>query len=366
VLVDTPDIDSTSTGHRVIAETLIDNADVVVFVTSAMRYADEVPWQVLRRAESRGTTVIHVLNRLGMSSAGAIVDFRSRLSGEGLDDDLVTVPEHHLPSDAHRLPELAVRSLRKRLEGARAGMETSREEVFARVLAATISQVVALMSDLTDIHDDVDGLHAEVSVSLASRAADLELTGLGSGIYPEPPATASRMARRRWTRRSEIDETHMTVAQDEITDRLLALVEADVRDWLATERAMLDERRVDTGPVIAETLAATRSASEGWLGFVARVAADFDGSQMFLGQAVLLDAATSEASRPAVDLLFGDEGAILTERARRELVNRVEVLYELVGDLVVDGLRERYGDLDDEELRTSLGAVTSSLAPVYA
>ncbi|MDP9493720.1 MAG: 50S ribosome-binding GTPase, partial [Actinomycetota bacterium] len=43
-LVDTPDLDSTAVAHRVAAETMIDNADIVVFVSSALRYADLVPW----------------------------------------------------------------------------------------------------------------------------------------------------------------------------------------------------------------------------------------------------------------------------------------------------------------------------------
>lgn len=366
VLVDTPDIDSTSTSHRAIAEALIDNADVVVFVTSALRYSDEVPWQILRRAESRGATVLHVLNRLGSSSAGAIVDFRSRLAAAGLDDDLITVPEHHLPRDAHRLPELAVRSLRKRLQAALASAETSREESFARVLRATISHITSLVRDITNVHDDIDGLEAEVSVSLAGRASNLDVSGLGSGIYPEPPPRASRLAKRRWVKRSEVDEVHMSVVEVEIADRLTALFEEDVRAWLLAERAMLESRRIDTGPVIAGTVAASRAMAEGWTGYVARVAADFDATQVFLGQAVLLDAATAGETRPAVDLLFGSEGQVVTERARRELINRVEMVYETVGDLVVAGLREQHGDLDDEDLRTSLGAVTSALAPAYA
>ena len=76
VLIDTPDVDSTALEHRRVAETLIDNADVVVFVTSALRYSDAVPWQVMRRAVSRGTSVIQVLNRVTSSTAGAVVDFR--------------------------------------------------------------------------------------------------------------------------------------------------------------------------------------------------------------------------------------------------------------------------------------------------
>ena len=51
---DTPDIDSTAARHREVAEIMIDHADIVVFVSSASRYGDLVPWEVIRRARSRG------------------------------------------------------------------------------------------------------------------------------------------------------------------------------------------------------------------------------------------------------------------------------------------------------------------------
>lgn len=54
-LVDTPDIDSMETEHRVMAENLIDCADVVVMVTSALRYADLVPRDIARLKTSHGT-----------------------------------------------------------------------------------------------------------------------------------------------------------------------------------------------------------------------------------------------------------------------------------------------------------------------
>lgn len=134
VLVDTPDIDSTSTDHRGMAEALIDSADVVVFVTSALRYADAIPWQILRRAESRGTDVIHVLNRVGSSTRGAVIDFRSRLDGAGLDDDLLTVPEHRMPAGAQTLPAVSVRSLRSRLARLAVDRAATAQRTFGRVL----------------------------------------------------------------------------------------------------------------------------------------------------------------------------------------------------------------------------------------
>ena len=56
---DTPDIDSTSARHREVAEIMIDHADIVVFVSSASRYGDLVPWEIIRRARSPWRALAH-------------------------------------------------------------------------------------------------------------------------------------------------------------------------------------------------------------------------------------------------------------------------------------------------------------------
>ena len=107
-LVDTPDIDSTSIEHRAIAETMIDNADVVVYVTSAARYADLVPWEVLRRAHAKGVPVINVLNRIRSTTSGALADYSSRLRTEGLVAPVVAVHEHHMARGAQSVPMIVI------------------------------------------------------------------------------------------------------------------------------------------------------------------------------------------------------------------------------------------------------------------
>jgi hypothetical protein len=108
-----------------------------------------------------------------------------------------------------------------------------------------------------------------------------------------------------------------------------------------------------------------RSAAKGWVAFVTRIALDQDEFTAELGAAVMLDAATDGQALPAVVALYGEEAPVLIERARRELVGRLEAVYQMAGTLVVDGIRHRLVDLDDSDLLASLGAV-SSLAPVHA
>ncbi len=63
-LLDAPDIDSVETANRSLAEQLLAAADLWVFVTTAARYADAIPWEVLSTAAERGTVVALVLNRV--------------------------------------------------------------------------------------------------------------------------------------------------------------------------------------------------------------------------------------------------------------------------------------------------------------
>ena len=63
-LLDAPDIDSVVLGNRELARQLLGAADLWLFVTTAARYADAVPWELLRQASERGTSVAVVLNRV--------------------------------------------------------------------------------------------------------------------------------------------------------------------------------------------------------------------------------------------------------------------------------------------------------------
>ena len=63
-LLDAPDIDSVVSANRAIATQLLSAADLWLFVTTAARYADAVPWDLLRTAADRGTAVAIVLDRI--------------------------------------------------------------------------------------------------------------------------------------------------------------------------------------------------------------------------------------------------------------------------------------------------------------
>ena len=63
-LIDAPDLDSIDRANRQTADHLVEAADLCIFVTSATRYADRVPWDVLGRVRQRGLPLMVVVNRM--------------------------------------------------------------------------------------------------------------------------------------------------------------------------------------------------------------------------------------------------------------------------------------------------------------
>src|SRR5699024_5548840 len=87
-LLDAPDIDSVAAGNRELARQLLRAADLWLFVTTANRYADAVPWEVLRTAAERDVTVDVVMNRIppleGVAEELA-EDLRGMLARQGIE-----------------------------------------------------------------------------------------------------------------------------------------------------------------------------------------------------------------------------------------------------------------------------------------
>ena len=94
-ILDAPDIDSVEERNRVLAAQLLAAADLWLFVTSAARYADQVPWDFLRKAADRSAAVAIVLDRTPPDAVETITTHLARmLASRGLKDSpLFTVEE---------------------------------------------------------------------------------------------------------------------------------------------------------------------------------------------------------------------------------------------------------------------------------
>ncbi|MGQ0608848.1 MAG: dynamin family protein [Chloroflexota bacterium] len=151
VIVDAPDFDSVEADNRERALALLEVADLVIFVTTATRYADHVPWAVLGRARQRGVPLLTVLNRLPSEDqdADAVIDHyrllleRFRLTEQAASSgtlDVVAVPEGALDPERDALEAEAVTSVREALDRLVASSE-ERRELARRGLAGALRGV---------------------------------------------------------------------------------------------------------------------------------------------------------------------------------------------------------------------------------
>lgn len=88
-IIDAPDLDSVVADNRALARQLLDAADLWVFVTTAARYADAVPWRMLQDAAARNIAIAVVLNRV---PHGAVEEVRADLSSMLAQAGLASAP----------------------------------------------------------------------------------------------------------------------------------------------------------------------------------------------------------------------------------------------------------------------------------
>src|SRR5439155_10091513 len=122
-VIDAPDIDSVERDNRELADVLVETSDLCVFVTTATRYADLVPWEVLRRVRERGLPLVVVLNRLPVDEQdrAAVVADAERLFGQAgarNDEqpvDLIAIDEGEIDPRVNGLAREKARPLLERI-----------------------------------------------------------------------------------------------------------------------------------------------------------------------------------------------------------------------------------------------------------
>ncbi|WP_240135507.1 dynamin family protein [Streptomyces sp. MUM 178J] len=172
-LLDAPDIDSLVVENRLLAAELMCAADVWVMVTTAARYADAVPWHLLRTAKEYDATLVTVLDRVPHQ---VIEDVSRRyaalLTKAGLGDvPRFTVPE--LPESAGGgsglLPHTAVAPLLSWLAH-RAQDPAARQQAVARTANGVIDSLGVRMPELA-------------GAAAAQYAAAVRLTAAVEDVY---------------------------------------------------------------------------------------------------------------------------------------------------------------------------------------
>ena len=176
-LLDAPDIDSVAAENRALAGQLLAAADAWLFVTTAARYADAVPWELLRAARERGTALALVLDRVpDDAEAEVAAHLRQMLAERGLGEtELLVVPESRL--EGGLLPAAALAPVRAWLDGLAKDAE-ARSAVIERTLAGALESVrprtAAVVAAAEGEAAAASRLRGEVTAAYARAAEEVE------------------------------------------------------------------------------------------------------------------------------------------------------------------------------------------------
>jgi energy-coupling factor transporter ATP-binding protein EcfA2 len=177
-LLDAPDIDSVEERNRSLATQLLAAADLWLFVTSAARYADQVPWGFLNQAAERSAAVAIVLDRTAAQAIPEVSSHLARMLVErGLKDSpLFTVAEAPLDENG-LLPAEAVSDIRGWLAALGADVD-ARNAVVRQTLDGAVRSVARRTHELADAcqeqADMLARLKRDVDVSYDQALADID------------------------------------------------------------------------------------------------------------------------------------------------------------------------------------------------
>ena len=382
-LLDSPDIDSVLAENRALANQLLAAADGWLFVTTAARYADAVPWEFLRAARDRGTALSLVLNRVPEDAGREVpAHLRQMLEGEGLPEaEVLVVPE--TPLERGLIPAPALAPVRAWLDDLAADAQ-ARAALVRRTLRGALASlparsavveaaVVQQLSTAAELRAEVDAAYAAAAheVEAALRSGSL-LRGEVLARWHEVIGTGDVMrgleSRVGWARdrlKSLISSQPADDGdlQEAVENRVEAVVRAaaeraaerTARAWrerLAGQALLAEASGLDRAS--PELEAATEEEVRAWQGLVfdlvreegaskratARLAslgvngagltvmlAVFAHTGGLTGAEVVVAGGTSALSQKVLEAIFGDQAVrTLAAQAREDLFERVERL----------------------------------------
>jgi hypothetical protein len=416
-IIDAPDIDSVVDTNRELAVQLLAAADLWLFVTTAARYSDAVPWDMLSNAVERGASVAVVLDRVPREAIREIrVHLATMLRDRGLaSSPMFTIPES--PTADGLLPSEVVAPLlgwlRRLARDAR-----SRDIIVRRTLAGAVDSLrdrVQVVADAADVQrdadaalrGDLDGTFEEAGAAVRRRLLDgTVLRGevlarwqgfVGTGEFVRSlEANMGRLRDRLTAMRGgappaePLDEALLTGVQAIVRACAQASVEQAVLRWRAVPAGAAlvgDPTTASLAPDFDTRLARTiqdwrsgvldvvRDESQGRRTTARALSLGLDGIAVILMLAACSQtletfdpdadvdvdpaAATAALARRILEAVFGDQAVrTLTASAHADLAGRVEALLEsersrVLGTLEAAGVRPDAGD----RLRAAVAAL---------
>jgi hypothetical protein len=413
--LDAPDIDSVVDANRALASQLLAAADLWLFVTTAARYADAVPWELLRSARARGAVIAMVLDRVPPDAADEIAAHLSEMlaaqdlgraplfvlpetwvDGQGLLPEAVTAPLAdwfaRLAGDA----EARATVVRQTLDGALAAVhpaveqlaDASDEQVAAadaldeRVRAAyrgahrTVEQglqdgrllrgeVLARWQEFVGTGEFFRTLEARIGrlrdrVVAAVTGRPAPAAELRNAIESQlvtllrgVSAEAAESAYTAW-KAHPAGAGLLEPALAHPGDDLPERAERLVRDW---QRGVLELVRVEGGDkrFVARTAAYAVNAT----GLAVMIAVFASTAFIPTGLELATGAGTTVAAQAVLQAIFGDQAVrTLANKARADLLDRVRALLDAEADRYLTRTAEARPETDSgAALRRAAGRV---------
>jgi hypothetical protein len=416
-LLDAPDIDSVVEANRDLATQLLAAADLWVFVTTAARYADAVPWELLREAFERGTAVAVVLDRVPAAAVDEIrTHFASMLREQGLDQaPIFTVVESELvdgllPADqTERLrgwlaalagdAQARADVVRQTLQGALVSLDTRTQSL----VAASEDQTAAgraLVDAAAAAYDEARAqVHAGMLDGTLLRGEVLarwqEFVGTGE-FFRQVESTVSRV-RDRFTsflkgepaRADHLGEALQSGVESLVVNRAELAAGAISRSWrtlpggdqlltadptLARSGTDLDQRiqrlvRDRQGDILQmvrdegrdrRTTARIMAYGVNGLGVVLMLVT-FASTAGITGAEVGIAGGTAVVGQKLLEAVFGDQAVReLARQAREQLTARVDALYAAELARYEGAVTTLHVDTDQTEHLSAAGAAVKA------
>jgi hypothetical protein len=419
-LLDAPDIDSVVSSNRELAAKLLAAADLWLFVTTAARYADAVPWEFLRTAATRSTAIAILLNRIPPEAQREVPEHLSEmlrahdlgdaplfpirevdLAGGFIPDaDLAPLRSwlHDLSADAQARTDLIRRTLHgalvsipARIAGIASTVESeiaaARElrETVDRSYAAALREVEGSFQSGTLLRSEVLARwHEFLGTGDLMRTIEARIGWVRDRIRdaftgrPAPPeevqvalndsialivtAGAERAAQRSFdswnaTSAGEAMLPGSASSLEHASSGLRAQASEHIREW---QRRVLE-------------LVAAEGAEKRTTGRILSIGVNGIGSALMValfaqtggltGGEIAIAGGTAALSHKVLEALFGDQAVRdLTTKARSELMNRIEELLAVEAGRYHQILAERApGERDAAELTDAARAVQAAL-----
>lgn len=355
-LIDAPDIDSVEQQNRDLADMLVEASDLCVFVTTATRYADLVPWLVLRRVRERGLPLVIVLNRAPSDARDreVLTEDARRLLSEASPTQVSGVPEVIIVGEGDVDPHIngLDRSKIRPLLDLIARLAAESDERHRVATAALTGAIRGLATLVHDVADDLE--HESIDAEALRRIAETS--------FAEELAALSRTLRGGLLLRTEVlRRWHDFIGADRVTraissgiGRLRTSLVTVFRGTPATPVAAVEEEMVTTLEAFAVRHAsdAARRTASAW--------SERAGASALIDRDPTLWSA-SESFAPAIreglaEWMRGTVDDVRTAGGRKRSVAKVAALgVNVVGVAVMLGVFAHTAGLTGAEVGVAAG-----------